>query len=170
MSSLNTQRKSPRYTVVFSGTVDENIRYGRLTASDDEILTASRFAEAHDFIQQLKNGYNTELGPRGVFLSGGQRQRISIARAILKNAPILILDEATSALDLETEKKIYKGLQHLISGRTTIIIAHRLSTITNADRILYLENGEIAEEGDHRSLLIQNGLYARMFEQQKIYE
>ncbi|MGH1397711.1 MAG: ABC transporter ATP-binding protein [Alphaproteobacteria bacterium] len=147
---------------IFDCSIAENIAYGREGATDAEIIAAAKAAAAHDFIENMPEGYDTIAGEDGVKLSGGQRQRISIARAILKDAPILLLDEATSALDNESEKAVQAALQELEKGRTTIVIAHRLSTIQNADQILVLENGEIAEQGTHKQLLKNNALYAKM--------
>src|SRR5690606_19293078 len=147
---------------VFSGTIRDNIRYGRPDATDEEVEQATRAANAHEFIMRLRDGYNTLLGERGVNLSGGQRQRLSIARAILKDPRILILDEATSALDTESEALVQQALDRLMEGRTCFIIAHRLSTVRNADRILVMNEGEICERGTHAALLEQNGLYARL--------
>ena len=138
---------------LFEGTIKENLQYGSFEASEEEIINAAQLAEAHDFIMQLPQQYDTVVGERGQKLSGGQRQRIALARAILKNPPILILDEATSAVDNETEAAIQKSLQKVAQNRTTIIIAHRLSTIRNADNIIVLDNGQIAEEGNHETLL-----------------
>jgi len=148
---------------LFHGSVRENILFGKPDATDDEIIEAARVANAHDFIQRLPEGYNTIIGERGVKLSGGQRQRISIARAVLKNTPILILDEATSSVDTETELLIQQALERLMAGRTTIIIAHRLSTIRNADKIVVLEGKRIVEQGTHDVLLSQKGLYERLY-------
>ena len=144
----------------------ENIRYGRLDASDDEVVEAAQKAHAHEFIMQTEQGYDSLVGERGVKLSGGQRQRIAIARAILKNAPILILDEATSSLDSVTEKKIQQGMVHLMQGRTVVVIAHRLSTIAHLDRILVFDQGRIVEDGRHEALLGRNGHYARLWNMQ----
>ena len=147
---------------LFYGTVRENILFGRPNADDAEMITASKAANAHDFITELPEGYDTLIGERGVKLSGGQKQRLSIARAILKDAPILIMDEATSSVDTETEQLIQQALDHLIQGRTTIIIAHRLSTIRNADKIVVLEDKSIREMGSHEELMKNNGLYRRL--------
>lgn len=149
---------------LFSGTVMENIAYGREDATEDEIIEAAKRAGAHEFITELKNGYNTYVGERGVKLSGGQKQRISIARVFLKNPPILILDEATSALDNESEYQVAKSLSELSEGRTTITIAHRLSSIRNSDRILVLMTEGIAEEGNHDELMAQKGIYYQFYE------
>ena len=148
---------------LFSGSVRENIAYGRPDATDEEIAEAARLAGAHDFIAELPDGYNTYVGERGVKLSGGQKQRISIARLFLKNPPILILDEATSALDNESERLVQQSLEQLARGRTTITIAHRLTTIRGADRILVLTSEGIAEEGSHAELLKQGGIYADLY-------
>jgi len=147
---------------IFDDTVRSNIAYGRESATEADIVAAAKSAAAHDFIMALPDGYNTVLGEDGVKLSGGQRQRISIARAVLRNAPILLLDEATSALDNESERLIQASLNELQKGRTTIVIAHRLSTVQHADQIVVLENGHVAEIGRHSDLLDKNGLYARM--------
>lgn len=149
---------------LFSGTVMENIAYGREDATEAEIIEAAKRAGAHEFISELKDGYNTYVGERGVKLSGGQKQRISIARVFLKNPPILILDEATSALDNESEYQVAKSLSELSEGRTTITIAHRLSSIRNSDRILVLMTEGIAEEGDHDELMAQKGIYYQFYE------
>ena len=148
---------------LFHGTVRENILFGNPSASEEDVVNAARIANAHDFISALPDGYDTMIGERGVKLSGGQRQRISIARAILKNAPILILDEATSSVDTETELLIQQALERLMIGRTTIVIAHRLSTVRNADMIVVLEGQSIVEQGSHESLIANNGLYKRLY-------
>ncbi|MBO3458359.1 ABC transporter ATP-binding protein/permease [Aetokthonos hydrillicola Thurmond2011] len=148
---------------LFHGTVAENIAYGSLDATDHEIITAAKIAEAHEFITQLPQGYETIVGERGQKLSGGQRQRIAIARAVLKNPPILILDEATSAVDNETEAAIQRSLERITVNRTTIAIAHRLSTIRNADTIYVMEYGKLVESGTHEQLLEENGIYASLW-------
>lgn len=148
---------------LFSGTVYDNIAYGKPDASREEVMEAARLAGAHGFITELKDGYDTCVGERGVKLSGGQKQRISIARVFLKNPPILILDEATSALDNESEHVVSQSLERLAQGRTTVTIAHRLTTIQNADRILVLSGGKIAEEGSHRELLEKKGMYYQLY-------
>ena len=147
---------------LFNGTVKENILYGRPDATDEEIIAAAKAANAHDFILELPEGYDTRVGERGVKLSGGQKQRISIARAVLKDAPILILDEATSSVDTQTEKLIQEALDKLTVNRTTIVIAHRLSTIQQADQIVVLKEGEIIEMGRHADLLEAGGLYSEL--------
>lgn len=151
---------------LFDDSVRANIAFGRLDASDAEIEAAARAADAHDFIMELPEGYASPVGPRGGNLSGGQRQRISIARAILKDAPILLLDEATSALDTQSEKRVQGALDRLSEGRTTIVIAHRLSTVRNADWIYVMQDGEICEQGQHEALVAQGGVYARLSEMQ----
>ena len=148
---------------LFSGTVFENIEYGRPGASMEEVVSAARMAGAHEFITGLKDGYNTYVGERGVKLSGGQKQRISIARVFLKNPPVLILDEATSALDNESEQLVSQSLERLSKGRTTVTIAHRLTTIQNADRILVLSDNSIVEEGNHEELLLKKGMYYQLY-------
>jgi ABC-type multidrug transport system fused ATPase/permease subunit len=144
---------------LFHGTARENILFGRANATEEEMIQAAKIANAHEFLERLPNGYDTIIGERGVKLSGGQKQRLSIARAILKDAPILILDEATSAVDTETEALIQQALERLMQGRTTIVIAHRLSTVRNADQIVVLSEGGIAEQGTHAELMRRRGLY-----------
>ncbi|MFD1329663.1 ABC transporter ATP-binding protein [Mycoplana ramosa] len=148
---------------LFEGTIRDNIRYGRADATDAEIEEAARLAYAHDFILEQPQGYDTPVGENGATLSGGQRQRLSIARALVRNAPILLLDEATSALDTESEQAVQKALEHAMSGRTVVVIAHRLSTIVNADKIVVMQDGTVVEEGSHDALAARiDGLYARL--------
>jgi subfamily B ATP-binding cassette protein MsbA len=151
---------------IFDDTVAENIRMGRADATDAEVREAAEAAAAHDFITQLSDGYETRVGENGTRLSGGQRQRISIARAILKDAPILLLDEATSALDTESEKQIQTALNRLMRGRTTLVIAHRLSTVINADRIYVMDRGQVVEQGTHGELIGRAGTYAKLYDLQ----
>ena len=151
---------------LFNSSIRENILYGKLDASDEEVIEAAKRANIHDYIMSLENGYDTMIGERGVRLSGGQKQRLCIARVFLKNPPILILDEATSALDNATEIQIQKSLDELSEGRTTIVVAHRLSTIKNADEIAVVDNGEITEQGTHEQLLELNRTYAQLYRQQ----
>ena len=153
----------PQETMLFSTTVRENIRYGRLEATDEEVIAAAKAANAHNFIMEMPEGYDTRIGERGLNLSGGQRQRIAIARAILKNPKILILDEATSALDTESEKIVQAALDDLMVGRTTFVIAHRLSTILDADQIYVIDGGRIVEHGTHEELLALGGLYSNLY-------
>ncbi|OPY85379.1 MAG: Lipid A export ATP-binding/permease protein MsbA [Smithella sp. PtaU1.Bin162] len=150
-------------TILFNDTVKNNIAYGDIDRTEDDIVNAARAANAHDFIMKLPQKYDTNIGELGTKLSGGEKQRISIARALLKNAPILILDEATSSLDTEAEIEVQEALDNLMHGRTTLVIAHRLSTIRNADRIIALVNGEIVEEGNHETLLAKRGEYFRLY-------
>lgn len=148
---------------IFSGTITDNIRYGNKTATDEEVVRAAKTVCVHDFIMQMENGYNTQVNERGSRLSVGQRQLISFARALLNDPSILILDEATSSIDTETEIMLQKGLNHLLKGRTSFIIAHRLSTIKNADRILYVADGDIIESGSHEELLEKQGMYYHLY-------
>ena len=156
----------PQEPVLFSGTIADNIRYGRLRASMDEIIGAARAANAHDFIERLPNGYQTDIGERGVRLSGGERQRICVARAFLRDAPILILDEPTSSIDSKTESLILDALDELMVGRTTFMIAHRLSTVRHADLIATLDRGALVEQGTHDELIARDGLYKHMHDVQ----
>ena len=156
----------PQDICLFNRTLEEIIRYGKTTASLDEVKKAPKQASADKFIEKMPQGYQTKLGDRGVILSGGERQRIAIARAILKNAPILIFDEARSALDSESEKYIQQSLRLLMKNKTVIAIAHRLSTLREMDRIIVMENGKIIEEGSHLSLLRKKGRYAKLFKMQ----
>jgi subfamily B ATP-binding cassette protein MsbA len=153
----------PQETFLFGGTISENIAYGNPDAPEQDIINAAKAAYAHDFIMDMANGYETEVGERGVKLSAGQRQRIAIARALLKNPRILILDEATSALDSESEQMVQKAFKVLMKNRTTFVIAHRLSTIKNADRILVLQEGKIVEQGSHKDLMAREGLYHHLW-------
>jgi subfamily B ATP-binding cassette protein MsbA len=149
-------------TAIFRGTVAENIAYGRPTASAPEIAEAAELANAHEFIKQMPEGYRTVVGERGITLSGGQRQRIGIARAFIRNSPVLILDEPTAALDVEAEARVMGGLKRLMRGKTVIMIAHRLATLEAADKILVLKDGVVAEEGGHEALLSLGGIYASL--------
>jgi ATP-binding cassette subfamily B protein len=153
----------PQDPVLFHRTLMDNIRYGRRDATDEEVIEAARKAHCHEFIERLSKGYETYVGERGVKLSGGERQRIAVARAILKNAPILVLDEATSSLDSESEALIQDALNVLMQGKTVIAIAHRLSTIMHMDRILVIEGGRIADQGTHQELLSREGLYQKLW-------
>jgi len=150
-------------TVLFDDSVRANIAYGRRGASEAEIIAAAEGADAHAFITELPDGYDTLIGEHGARLSGGQRQRLSIARAMLKDAPILLLDEATSALDPETERQIQHSLRHLMQDRTTLVIAHRLTTVQEADIIYFIKDGRVAESGSHQSLMAKDGAYARLY-------
>jgi ATP-binding cassette subfamily B protein len=152
----------PQEPVIFSGTVMENIRYGKPSATEQEVTDAARAAFAEEFIAQLPQGYDTYLGDRGVRLSGGQRQRIAIARAMLKNPPLLLLDEATSALDANSERMVQAALETAMQGRTTLVIAHRLATVKRADAIWVFDHGQLVERGTHTDLVQQGGLYARL--------
>ncbi len=153
-------------TVLFNDTLRNNIAYGQPNVPRERVEAAAQAALAHDFIQTLPNGYDTVIGERGVRLSGGERQRLAIARAILKNAPVLILDEATSALDTESESLVQAALQNLMTGRTVLVIAHRLSTVRRADRIVVLEGGTISDIGPHEELMQKLGTYRRLYELQ----
>ena len=148
---------------LFNASIRDNILYGRLDADEEEVIEAAKRANIHDYIMSLPQGYDTQIGERGVRLSGGQKQRLSIARVFLKNPPILILDEATSALDNTTEIMIQQALDELCRGRTTIVVAHRLSTVRNADEIAVLVDGRIAEQGSHDELMELNGEYAKLY-------
>jgi ATP-binding cassette, subfamily B, bacterial len=152
----------PQEATIFSGSVLDNIRYGRADASEGEALAAARAARVEEFAVRLPEGYRTEVGERGVRLSGGQRQRMAIARAILKDAPLLLLDEATSALDAESERAVQSALETAMRGRTTIVIAHRLATVQRVDRIFVLDHGRIVDAGTHAELIARGGLYGRL--------
>jgi len=156
----------PKSTSLFHRSIVENIRYERLSASDEEVIAAAKLAQADSFILELPEGYETKVGERGVMLSGGQRQRISVARAVLRNAPILLLDEATSALDSVSEAAIQESLVGLMRDKTVIAIAHRLSTLRAMDRIVIVENGEIVEDGNHEYLIGLGGVYASLWNSQ----
>ena len=155
-------------TILFNDSIRANIAMGREDATEEQIIAAAKIANAHDFIMQTEAGYDTNVGDRGMKLSGGQRQRLSIARAVLRNPEILILDEATSALDTESEKLVQEALTSLLEGRTSVVIAHRLSTIHNADRIIVIDSGRIAEQGTHAELMAKNGIYAKLIEMQSL--
>ncbi|MGH7540405.1 MAG: ABC transporter ATP-binding protein, partial [Gemmatimonadota bacterium] len=158
----------PQDHPLFAGTVHENVAYGRPDASAAEVEAAARAAYAHEFIERLPAGYDTEVGERGVRLSGGQRQRLAIARVLLKAPEILILDEATSGLDADSERYVEEALERVMRGRTTVIIAHRLRTVRRADRLLVLDRGRIVEHGSHTELLAREGLYARLYHGQRL--
>ncbi len=173
--TVNSLRHSIAYVsqqpYLFEGTIADNIRYGRPDATEEEIIEAAKLANAHEFIIRQPQGYDSPVGENGVTLSGGQRQRVSIARAIVRNAPILLLDEATSALDNDSEKRVQQALETIMKDRTTIVIAHRLSTVVNADKIIVMEAGNIVEEGRHADLIsIENGIYARFYQLQSAPE
>jgi ABC-type multidrug transport system fused ATPase/permease subunit len=153
-------------TFLFNSTIRDNLRYGKPDATDEELVAAARAAYAHDFVVGLPDGYDTEIGERGVKLSGGQKQRLALARAILADPRILILDEATSSVDAEAEYLIQQALDSVLKGRTALVIAHRLSTIRNADKIIALENGKIIEVGDHQDLIGRDGLYSQLYRRQ----
>jgi ATP-binding cassette subfamily B protein len=153
-------------TVLFSGTIRDNIRYGKPEASQEEVVAAAKAAQAHEFILSLPEGYNTQVGQRGVNLSGGQKQRIAIARALLIKPAILILDDSTSAVDVETEARIQEALDHLMQQRTTFVIAQRISTVLKADKILVLDNGQIVAEGTHRQLMANSPIYREIYDSQ----
>ena len=153
-------------SILFNDSIFNNIAFGKTGVTREEVEDAARIANAHNFILETEQGYNTNIGDRGTKLSGGQRQRICIARAVLNNPPIMLLDEATSALDTESEKLVQEALNNLMKNRTSLIIAHRLSTIQNADMIVVLENGRIVEQGTHQQLINDNGLYRRLIDMQ----
>ena len=154
--------------ILFNDSIFNNIAFGVENATMEEVIEAAKIANAHEFIVEKEQGYDTNIGDRGVKLSGGQRQRISIARAILKNPPILILDEATAALDTESERIVQEALERLMSSRTTIAIAHRLSTIRNADEIIVMDEGRIVERGKHAELIEKNGYYKKLNDMQSL--
>ena len=167
MKSLRAQIAVVSQNVIlFNDTVRNNIAYGSFDRSEEEIIQAAKASYSYEFIMSMPQGFDTVIGERGVRLSGGQRQRLAMARALVKNAPILILDEATSSLDTESELVVQKALENLMLGRTTLVIAHRLSTVRNADRILTISGGKIIEEGTHQELLEKNGEYRRLYEMQ----
>ena len=154
--------------VLFDDTIKANISFGNISATEEEIIEAAKKAAAHEFIESLKDGYDTVIGEAGIKLSGGQKQRLSIARAILKNSPIILLDEATSALDTESESQVQKAIENLISDKTTIIIAHRLSTIKNVNKIFVIDNGRVAEQGSHEELISNSIIYKKLYDQQNL--
>jgi subfamily B ATP-binding cassette protein MsbA len=167
LSSLRSQIGIvTQQSILFNDTVRNNIAYGDITKSEEELIAAAKAANACDFVMKMPHGFDTVIGEQGAMLSGGERQRICIARALLKNAPILILDEATSSLDSESEAEVQNALENLMTGRTTFVIAHRLSTVRGADRILTLAGGRIVEEGRHDELLSSGGEYSRLYELQ----
>ncbi|HCW09234.1 MAG TPA: antibiotic ABC transporter ATP-binding protein, partial [Cytophagales bacterium] len=168
MEALRKQRGVvTKESILFNDTIFNNIAFGNPSISEEAVIQAAKIANAHDFIMQTENGYQTLIGERGSKLSGGQKQRLSIARAVLKNPPILILDEATSALDSESEKLVQEALFNLMKNRTSIVIAHRLSTIQHADEILVVQQGAIVERGTHESLSLHNGIYKKLVDIQK---
>jgi subfamily B ATP-binding cassette protein MsbA len=154
--------------VLFDDTIKANISFGNISATEEEIIEAAKKAAAHEFIESLKDGYDTVIGEAGIKLSGGQKQRLSIARAILKNSPVILLDEATSALDTESESQVQKAIENLISDKTTIIIAHRLSTIKNVNKIFVIDNGRVAEQGSHEELISNSIIYKKLYDQQNL--
>ena len=168
--SLNSLRKNIALVSqdirLFDDSIKSNIMFGNLLATEEDIIKACKNAAAHEFIMELSDGYNTTIGENGAKLSGGQKQRISIARAMIKNSPIILLDEATSSLDTESETKVKIAISNLIKGKTTIIIAHRLSTIQNADKIYVINNGQVAEEGTHQQLMEKSIIYKNLYNQQ----
>jgi subfamily B ATP-binding cassette protein MsbA len=169
MDSLRRQMSMvTQEAILFNDTVYNNIAFGRVDITMEKVVEAAKIANAHEFIELLENGYQTVIGDRGMRLSGGQRQRITIARAILKDAPIIIMDEATSALDTESEKLVQDAIDKLTQNKTGIIIAHRLSTIQHADEIIVLKQGKIAERGSHQELMQRGGLYTRLVEMQQL--
>ena len=153
-------------TILFNDSVFNNIAFGMVNVSEEDVIAAAKVANAHEFIEKMPLGYSTNIGDRGTKLFGGQRQRLSIARAVLKNPPILILDEATSALDTESERLVQQALENLMKNRTSIVIAHRLSTIQFADEIIVLQNGILVERGAHNELLEKNGVYRKLYDLQ----
>ena len=174
LSKLDSEKLLENFSIVFqdvilfNNTILENIRIGRKDATDEEVIEAARLAECEEFVKKLPEGYNTVIGENGELLSGGQRQRISIARALLKDANVILLDEATSFLDVENETKIQKALSTLIKNKTVIIIAHRMRTIANADKIVVLDGGKIVEQGSPDDLMAHDGLFKKMVELQKL--
>lgn len=168
MSSVEPEALFKNYAIVFQDvtlfddSIMENIRLGRKDATDEEVMAAAKAAQCEDFIQRMPNGYNTTIGENGCALSGGERQRISIARALLKNAPIVLLDEATASMDAESETLVQKALSTLLKGKTVLVIAHRMRTIANADKVVVLEHGHVAEEGTPQELMERKGLFYRL--------
>ncbi|NVK39538.1 MAG: ATP-binding cassette domain-containing protein, partial [Gammaproteobacteria bacterium] len=157
----------PQDTVLFISTLLENVRYGRPNASDDEVKHAIKLAHLEDFVARLPNGYDTEVGERGLKLSGGEKQRVAIARTILKQPSILLFDEATSSLDSASEKAVLDAINEVSQGKSSVVIAHRLSTVVNAHRILVLDKGKIIEQGNHKTLIAQQGRYADLWKMQQ---